>query len=143
MHKPINPLLVAGAVASALAGLLHLVGIAFGVQGYRWLGAGQAMVDMAAAGHWYPTVVTWIIAAALSSWSLYALSAAGLTGRLPLRRPLLCAITATYLLRGVAFPLLLPLFPENSLSFWLWSSFVCLAIGVVHLIGLHQVWRRL
>ena len=138
-----NLFLIAGAALSALAALLHLVCIAFGAPGYRLMGAGEQMAQMAADGRWYPTVATLAIAAVLMVWSLYALSGAGLIGKLPLLRWALCAITGIYLLRGVAFVALMPYFPGNSMAFWIWSSAICLGFGVVHLIGLRQVWTQL
>lgn len=142
-HTPANPFLIAGAALSALAALAHLGCIVFGASWYRFFGAGEPMVQMVLAGHWQPTVVTLMVAAVLASWSLYALSGAGLLPALPWLRWGLCAITAVYLLRGVAFVWLMPYVPGNSMAFWLWSSAICFGIGTVHLIGLYQVWARL
>ena len=138
-----NRFLIAAAALNALAALLHLGCIAFGAPWYRFMGAGEQMAQMALNGHWYPTVVTLVIAAVLSVWSLLALSGAGVIRKLPLVRLALCAITGLYLLRAVAFPALTPYFPGNSTAFWLWSSSICFVFGVVHLIGLRQVWARL
>lgn len=138
-----NPFLLSGAALSALAALLHLGCIVFGASWYRFFGAGEQMASMALQGLWYPTVVTLCIAAVLALWSLYAVSGAGLLPKLPLTRLALCAITAVYLLRALAFPLLMSLIPGNSMAFWLWSSAICLVIGSVHLIGLRQVWAQL
>jgi hypothetical protein len=88
-------------------------------------------------------VATLVISSILVAWSLYALSGAGVIRKLPLVRPALCAITGVYLLRGIASIPLMGYFPGNSTSFWFWSSAICLAFGVVHLIGLRQVWSRL
>ncbi len=101
------------------------------------------MARMADAGHWYPTVATLIIAGILSIWALYALAGAGVIRKLPLLRLALCAITAVYLLRGTVFLFLMPYFPGNSTTFWITSSAICLGFGIVHLIGLRQVWKRL
>jgi hypothetical protein len=139
----LNLFLVAGAAMSALAALVHLACIAFGPDWYRFFGAGEKMAKMAAAGHWYPTVATLIITAILAIWSAYALSGAGVIGRLPLLKLALCAITAVYLLRGTVFIFLMPYFPGNSTTFWITSSAICLAMGIVHLIGLRQVWSHL
>lgn len=143
MHTRLNPWLIAGAALSALAALLHLGCIAFGAPWYRLLGAGERMAQLDLAGHWYPTVASLVIAGILLVWSLYALSGAGVIGRLPLTRWALCAITGVYLLRAVAFAPLMGYFPGNSMVFWFWSSAICLAMGVVHLVGLRQVWGRL
>ena len=143
MKRTPNKFLVTGAILSAIAALLHLGCIAFGAPWYRFLGAGEQMAQMDLAGHWYPTVVTLAISSILLLWSAFALSGAGVIPRLPLTRLALCAITAVYLLRGVGFAVLMPYFPDNSAAFWFWSSAICLAFGVVHLIGLRQAWSHL
>lgn len=143
MNSPDSLYLIVGAALSAIAALLHLATIAFGASWYRFLGAGERMAQMASAGRLYPTVVTLAIAALLLVWSLYALSGAGVIGRLPFLRPALCAITGIYLLRAVAFLPLMRLIPGNSLRFWLVSSAICLVFGVVHLIGVRLAWADL
>ncbi|MGH8079757.1 MAG: hypothetical protein ACREP7_04210 [Lysobacter sp.] len=140
--KPDRMLLAAGSL-SGLAALLHLGCIAFGAPWYRALGAGEGMARAAAAGHPRPTIMALVIASILALWALYAFSAAGAMRRLPLTRTALSLITAVYLVRGVAAPAMTTLFPDRSLNFWIWSSAICLTIGVVHLIGLIQVWNRL
>ena len=62
---------------------------------------------------------------------------------LPFSSLALPAICAVYLGRAVAFPLLKPAFPENSPTFWLVSSGICLLIGLVHLYGVLWVWQVL
>jgi hypothetical protein len=138
-----NRFLIAGASLSAFAALLHLACIVFGAPMYRALGAGEQMAQMAADGHWYPTMITLAIAAILGIWSLYALSGAGAIRRLPLLRVGLCVITGIYLLRGVAFVALMGSYPDNSMTFWIVSSAICLAIGCVHFLGLRQVWNKI
>lgn len=142
LNKP-NYFLITAATLSALAAVLHLVCIAFGAPMYLAMGAGEQMVRLAAAGSSYPVKATLVIAAILLVWSLYALSGAGVIRRLPLLRLVLCAITAVYLLRGFAFYPLMTLLPGRSLTFWLWSSFICAVFGVVHLLGVRQAWSRL
>ena len=128
---------------SALAALLHLGCIVFGAPWYRFLGAGERMAQMDLVGHWYPTAFTLVITTVLVVWSLYAFSGAGVVRKLPFTRVALCAITGVYLLRGIAFAPLMAYFPDNSTTFWVVSSGICLLIGVVHFIGLRQVWSRL
>jgi hypothetical protein len=136
-----NRFLIAAAVLSALASLLHVACIYFGAPWYRFFGAGEEMARMAEAGSWFPGLVTAGIAAVLGIWSLYALSGAGVIRRLPLLRTALCIITAIYLLRGLMVLPVAFLHPQDVTTFLLWSSAICLGFGVVHLIGLLQRWR--
>ena len=92
------------------------------------------------AGRLQPTLVTLTISAVLLAWAGYALSGAGLIARLPFTKVALLAITAVYLARAIAFPLLRPVFPENSTNFWLVSTGICLVIGLVHAFGLATRW---
>ncbi len=90
-----------------------------------------------------PTVITLGIAAVLGLWSAYALSGAGLITRLPLLRLGLIAITAVYLLRAVALPMMIRTMPDRSMAFLIWSSAIVLLIGAVHAVGLIRGWRQL
>ena len=76
-------------------------------------------------------------------WALYALSGAGIIRRLPLLRTALCVISAIFLLRGLAFVAIMPLFPENSVLFWLVSSTICLFIGALFALGTVKAWHYL
>jgi len=138
-----SSLMLAAATFSFAAAALHFACIPWGANGFRILGAGTAIVRMAQTGHWYPALVAFVIGAVLTVWGFYALSAAGFVRSLPFPRFVLGGITAIYLLRALAFPLLKPMFPGNSVTFWWVSSGVCLIVGLVHLFGLVQVWAHL
>lgn len=139
-----NPYLLAGAVLSALAALLHLCCIFFGPAWYRFFGAGERMVQLAAAGRIAPTLITTAIAGLLAIWSLYALSGAGIVPKLPLLRVALCLITGVYLLRGLAgFAFAAAATGGRSVAFWCLSSMICLGIGALYLVGTRQVWLQL
>ena len=73
-------------------------------------------------------------------WAIYAFSAAGLIGGLPFTGFVLPAAGGAYLVRAVGFPLLKPRFPENSEAFWLWSSGICLVLGLLYAFGSIDVW---
>ena len=138
-----NKFLIAAAICSGVAALLHLGCIIFGGEWYRFFGAGEQMANMAEAGHIYPTIVTSVIVTLLTIWSLYALSGAGVILRLPFLRFALCIIAAIYLLRGIAFIPLMPMFPGNSLTFWLVSSTTCFVFGLFYALGIRQSWAYL
>lgn len=138
-----NILLVVGAALSAVAAVLHLCVIAGGAPWYRFFGAGEEMARAAEAGRLFPAVVTFAIALVLALWAVYALSGAGAIRQLPWTKPALMAITSVYLARGLAVVPLLTWMRSESTPFLVWSSVICLGYGLVHLVGLMQVWSRL
>lgn len=138
-----NRFLILAASCSGVAALLHLGCIIFGGDWYRFFGAGEQMAQMAEAGDIYPTLATLVIVSLLSIWSLYALSGAGVIFRLPLLRTGLCTISVIYLLRGITFIPLMPLFPGNSMAFWVVSSAICFVIGIFYALGTWQSWGNL
>ena len=138
-----NKLLIAAAACVFIAALLHLGCIIFGGDWYRFLGAGEQMAIMAEQGHWYPTAVTAMISIILLMMLIFALSGAGVIYRLPLLRLGLVLISAVFIFRGLCFPLIFSAFPENSMSFWIISSGICLVIGLLFAGGTWQVWPNL
>lgn len=141
-------LLVTAAGCSFTASLLHVAIIFGGANWYRFFGAGENMAKLAENASIYPTIVTFIIASILSIWGLYALSGAGLMPKFPLLKTALVVITSIYLVRGVAgltLPFIFnhPMFSQNSKTFWLVSSLICLLIGLTHLLGTVSSWRAL
>ncbi len=135
--------LIAAGVLSAVAALLHIGCILGGPVWYRFFGAGEGMARLAERGSWRPTVITLGIAAVLALWAAYAFSGAGLLPRLPLIRVALVAITGIYLLRGLALAPIALLRPAMMSPFWIWSSLIVLAYGVVHAIGTALAWPHL
>ncbi len=138
-----NNFLIIGAICSAAAALAHLGCVVFGGDWYRFFGAGEQIAVLSEQGHWYPTVATSVIVSVLFIWALYALSGAKVIAKLPLLKLGLCTISGIYLLRGVAFIGIMPMFPENSLAFWLISSGICLFIGVMYAFGTYKAWGQL
>lgn len=136
-------LLILAGIGSALAALAHVVCVIVGGPAYRLLGAGERMAHAAEAGHWQPAAVTLAIASLLGVWALLAFSGAGLVPPIPFTRPALVLISVVYLARGLAFPLLIPAFPENSLRFWLVSSGMCLVMGGLHAWGVVLRWGEM
>lgn len=132
--------LLIGGLLSATAAVAHLACIALGAPAYRALGAGEKMARAVEAGQLRPTLVTLAATAILIVWTAYALAGAGVIAPLPFTKLALTAICAVYLGRALAFPLLKPAFPENSQTFWLVSSGICLVIGLVHAYGVMALW---
>lgn len=132
--------LVLGGALSALASLAHLACIALGAPAYRFMGAGERMARAVEAGKLRPTLITLAIASLLLVWALYAFSGAGIAPRLPLTDFALALISAAYLARALAFPLLRPVFPENTTTFWLVSSGLCLVLGILYAVGVISAW---
>lgn len=132
--------LLVGGLFNATAALAHLACIAFGARAYRFMGAGENMARAVEAGELRPTLVTLAVTAILIVWAAYALAGAGVIAPLPFTKLALTAICAVYLGRALAFPLLKPAFPENSQTFWLVSSGICLVIGLVHAYGVMALW---
>lgn len=143
MTEPSAHFLLAAGGLSAAASALHLACIAGGPDWYRALGAGEPMARMAASGSSYPAMVTAAISAVLLVWAAYALAGAGVLPRLPWMRAILCAISAVYLLRGLALLPMMIMMPGRSEAFWYWSSAICMGIGIVHVLGLRQAWHTL
>ena len=135
--------LIVGASFSAAVAFTHLACIVLGAPAYRFMGAGERMARAVEAGKLRPAFVTLKISGVLVVWAAYALGGAGVIDPLPFSSLVLPAICAVYLGRAVAFPLLKPAFPENSRTFWLVSSGICLLIGLVHLYGVVSVWHTL
>ncbi|MCT9812343.1 hypothetical protein N0K08_17005 [Acidovorax sp. Be4] len=135
--------LIVGASLSAAAAMAHLACIVIGAPAYRFMGAGERMARAVDAGQLRPTLVTLAVTGVLLAWAAFALSAAGVVEPLPLTKVALVAISTVYLGRAVAFPLIKPIFPENSNTFWLVSSGICGLIGLVHAYGTVSLWRTL
>ncbi len=130
-------------ILTVLVAVLHLGCIIFGAEWYRFLGAGEQMAQLAEKGHPYPTIVTSIIVSIFLLWSAYAFSGAGLIIKLPLARLGLCLISLALLARAFGFYFIMQAFPSNSLTFWLVSSGLCLALGITYILGIKQSWQYL
>lgn len=139
MNKP----LLIGGVLSILAALLHIATIIGGPEWYRFLGAGEEMATLAENGSWIPATVTFGIFVVLFIWGLYAFSGAGFLKRLPFIKLALVFISTIYSVRGL---MLFPVFvisPDLVNSLTIWSSVICLIIGMTYAVGTRQVWSTI
>lgn len=143
METPQNIFLIIGAILNSIAALLHLACLYFGAPLFRFLGT-EEMARMYERGNLFkPVIACVLIATLLFVWTAYTLSGAGVIHKLPFLRLVLMAITVVYLVRGSAFPFLIKYFPGNSMTFWYCSSLIVFGLGIIHLFGLVQVWRRI
>lgn len=101
------------------------------------------MARAAEAGRWQPALLTLMISALLWVAAAFAFSAAGYIRPLPFTKQVLLLITAVYLGRALCFPFLRSSFPENSTTFWVVSSSICLVIGLLHAHGLVLRWSSI
>lgn len=138
-----NIFLLVCAALNCIVAVLHIGCIFFGAPWYRFFGAGEKMAILADKGSLQPTIITSFIVIVLFTWSVYALSGAGAIIKLPLLKWVLCAIAAIYSIRGIAGFFLMNNPLGRSPEFWFWSSCICLSFGLVHFIGLKQIWHNL
>lgn len=138
MTGPYNWWLVVAGTASGLASFAHLCCILGGPAWYRVFGAGEKMARQVERGAKLPTIITLFIAAMLALWSIYAFSGAGVLPRIPLLKVGLIVITAIYLLRAAALPLMMRTMPDRSNRFLVTTSIIVLGIGLVHAVGLYH-----
>ncbi|MBU2427189.1 MAG: hypothetical protein KKA56_09955 [Gammaproteobacteria bacterium] len=143
-----NPWLVWGAVATAIAALLHLLIIVGGPDWYRFFGAGEAMAQLAENGDSYPVILTASIAAMLLVWAVYAWAGAGLMPALPLQKTVLALISLIFFGRGLAglwlvhAPLIASFAELQQRPLFLWlTSLICLALACCYGVGLRKLWR--
>ncbi|NUF39359.1 hypothetical protein [Acinetobacter lactucae] len=128
--------------ASALtfiAALLHFVCVLWGANGFRFLGAGQSIVQMVERGHWYPNFTAIAVGVILTVCSIYAFFAAKGIPILPFTKIILSLVAAVFLIRGFAFPWLKSKFVGNSDLFWYISSTFCLIMGSLYAVGVYLI----
>jgi len=123
--------------------MLHVAIVFGGASWYRFFGAGERFARAAEQGRIWQDLATFGIAVILAVWAAYALSGAGILRRLPLLSLALLLITAVYLVRGAVVFAVLVFLRGTVTPLLMWSSLVCLVIGIVHAIGLAKAWPTL
>jgi hypothetical protein len=140
------------AALTVAAALMHVLMLLGGPEWYRWFGAGERMVTMAAQGHWFPPVLTSMITLVLFSWAAYAWSGAGMMCRLPAISAALALVSLVFYLRALAGlwlvhapPSVDPYFIElQQRPLFLWgSSLYCLVLATCYSMGLLKLRRSM
>ncbi|MFC4291020.1 hypothetical protein ACFOWX_01145 [Sphingorhabdus arenilitoris] len=141
--SPGTPWLVAAAWMSVAAALAHLACIIGGPDWFRFMGAPEPLIRAYENGNDRLVYITIFIGAILAGWGLWAFSAAGWIIRLPLLNTALFLIAAVLLIRAAM--IFFPGFwdPQHSGSFRIWTSGICLAMGLCFAIGLWRGWPSL
>lgn len=121
--------------------ILHGYIIFAGAPAYRYFGAGEQMATQAEQGSWIPAATTSFIVLVFIIWGVYALSAARVIKPVFLTRTALTVILGILFLRG-GLPFLAAIFMPLD-SFTVISSFIVLSIGIIHAVGMHQIWDSL
>lgn len=142
-----NSALIYAGWLSIVASLLHLACILGGPEWYRFFGAGEHMAHLAEQRHPYPTIATLIIATIIGIWALYAFCGAGYLIKLPLQKTVLVLISIVFLCRGLAgliLPFVLddPVIHQNTITFWIISSLICLTYAYFYTIGTFQLIKN-
>ncbi len=135
-----NNYLIFGAILSAIAAILHIGCIIFGAPWYHFFGAGEKLAILSEQGSIFPATITSVIVVILFIWSFYALSGAGVIIKLPFLDFGLIAIASIYIVRGVIGFFFITNPMGRNPYFWFWSSIICLAFGLVYLLGIKQIW---
>lgn len=130
-----NIALYLGSFCALITALLHFACLFLGAKGYRFLGAGNSIVEKAQKGHWYPHFTAIVVGTILLICSAYALTTALGLPILPFHQPILLVIATVFLLRAALFPLIKARFAGNSDLFWYVSSSVCFVMGMLYLVG--------
>ena len=123
---------ILAAALDIAAALMHLAIIVGGPSWYRAFGAGEQLATLAEQKHWWPALVTSLIALLLLVFALYFLSLGGLLQGLPGLRPVCLAIIGIYAVRGMLPLLLAPWVAECRSVFSLVSSVIVAAFALVH-----------
>ena len=138
-----NTFLVVAGILNLCASIAHFGIIIGGAKWYRIFGAGERLATMVEEGKIYPHFITIGIALVLLFMGLLALSEANLILEIPYSHIILWGLTCIYLIRGslglIAPFINHPTVMQNSKLFWVWSSLICLVLGVVHLVGLTKI----
>jgi len=123
-----------GGIASFLIVVLHLA-LALMPQWYRYFGADE-LAQLHEEGSPFTVLVTLGLALMFAAWAVYALSGAGVIGRLPWLRAVLVAAGGIYILRSLMLPselikVLLSGYPFRFVVF----STGSLAAGLLYVVG--------
>lgn len=135
--------LKAGGVGVLLGALLHVVVLVGGPRWIAFVGAPPAVVRSAEDGTLLAPVGALGIAILLTTWAMYAFSAAGMLRPLPFAKLVLGAVAAIFLIRGAIILPLLGRIDWNAPAqlFSVGSSLFIFALGCAYALGLKGLLR--
>jgi hypothetical protein len=141
----VRPFLSSSAALCVAGALAHLAVPLMGPRGYLLLGAPPQLAALAEEGALRPLLTCLLIASGLLVMAGYGFSHLGLLRPWPLARPLMGLFGLALLVRGLAFPLIAAIQPQNLAQlcgrceglnvFVLLTSLLCLLIAVGFLLG--------
>ena len=152
MNRPTNNFLIWSGIIALAGGVIHVLTIFGGASWYRFIGATEAIVRMAARGSLYPIFVCLLAAAVMFSCAAFAFSGAGIIWRLPFLRSALVLISGGLIFHGIAFIPLVMLWPRRMIAVYdgeginvilIVTSLICLASGITYGLGARQAWKHI
>ena len=135
-----NYWLLAGGTFSVAFAIFQITCIWWSKELLQWFGGPVPLMEQHFWQYVGLCVGFGVLAAAMGA---YALSGAGAIRRIPFLRTGVIVVSVIYMLRGILAILQVPMVMRNpDLTRYLWFSIIALAVGVVHVIGLMQLYRR-
>jgi putative oxidoreductase len=150
MQRSTNNYLLFSGIVAALAGVLHVATIFGGPAWYRFIGATEPVVRLAAKGHMFPVVVCLVAAGLLFVCACFAFSGARLILRLPFLRTALVLISGGLLIHGLGFIPAVLLWPQQMMGFYdgagintnlIINSIICTVAGITYALGARKAWH--
>ncbi len=139
-HVPRNYWLFGGGIFSLAFAVFQITAIWWNKDLLQWFGG---PVPLMLEHFWKYVALCVIFGALVAGMGIYALAGAGKMPQPPLLRTVLIVTTVIYLLRGlIAIPQAPIVLKHPEFARYLWFSVIALAMGVVHLIGTVQLFRR-
>lgn len=127
-------LLISEGIIAFASAIWHLLCILGGPSWFAFARAPQAIIDSAQQGTWLAPIGTIFVASLMAACTVFAFSAAGIIGKVPLLKPALITIAVLCILRGlIAIPLLMTtidIWETVASSVWFYVG-ICFSLGSI------------